>query len=287
MSDIKGMFTVTGEPQIVADVRKKILKEFEDLEFFEEGHVYMLHGQKIELSVSGVGHRFIREPFNEQLQAVRYAQKNGKTAAYWIQQWKQNSFRATTLGTKTHEYGESLGYLRAGHPELIRESVKAQYMEEYGYLAPIHPKEEAVQKFMNELPGSMHLVLNETKVYSGKNPDQCRNLKELICGTFDMLYYYDGDGDLSKAGFVILDYKTNASLYSDYNQRFNKTLLPPFTNLIEQDLSLYTIQLSLYSLMLEDIGVPVKDRRIVWLTNEGGYQVISVPDVSEKLRRVL
>jgi len=281
------MFTVPGEPQIVADIRKKILKEFEDLEFYEDGHVYLLHGKKIELSVSGVGHRFIREPFNEQLQATRYAQKNGKTAAYWIQQWKQNSFRATTLGTKTHEYGESLGYLRAGHPELIRDSIKVQYMDEYGYLAPIHPKEEAVLKFMNELPSSMHLVLNETKVYSGKNPDPCRNLKELICGTFDMLYYYDGEGDPSKAGFMILDYKTNASLYSDYNQRFNKTLLSPFSNMVEQDLSLYTIQLSLYSLMLEDIGVPVKDRKIVWLTNEGEYQVISVPDVSEKLRKVL
>lgn len=281
------MFKIQGEPQIVTDTRAKILKEFDDLEFYEEGHVYLLHGQEIKLSVSGVGHRFIREPFNEQLQATRYAQKHGKTAAYWIQQWKQNSFRATTLGTKTHEYGESLGYLRAGHPELIRDSIKAQYMERYNYLAPIHPKEEAVLKFMNELPHSMHLVLNETKVYSGKNPDASKNLKELICGTFDMLYYYDGDGDSSKAGFMILDYKTNANLYSEYNQKFGKTLLPPFNNMIEQDLSLYTIQLSLYSLMLEDIGIPVIDRRIVWLTNEGEYEVISVPDVSVSLRNVL
>jgi len=226
------MFTIKGEPQIVAETRNKIIKSFEDLEFYEEGHKYLLHGKEITLSVSGVGHRFIREPFNEQLQASRYAQKHGETAAYWIQQWKQNSFRATTLGTKTHEYGESLGYLRAGHPELIRDSIKAQYMEKYNYLAPIHPKEEAVLKFINELPHSMHLVLNETKVYSGKNPDESKNLKELICGTFDMLYYYDGNGDSSKAGFVILDYKTNASLYSEYNQKFGKTLLPPFSNMI-------------------------------------------------------
>lgn len=281
------MFKIKGEPQIVEETRSKILHEFEDLEFYEDGHVYLLHGQEIKLSVSGVGHRFIREPFNEQLQAARYAQKHGKSASYWIQQWKQNSFRATTLGTKTHEYGESLGYLRAGHPELIRDSIKPQYMEKYNYLAPIHPKEEAVLKFMDELPHSMHLVLNETKVYSGKNPDVSKNLKELICGTFDMLYYYDGDGIDSNAGFVILDYKTNASLYSEYNQKFGKTLLPPFSNMIEHDLSLYTIQLSLYSLMLEDIGIPVIDRRIVWLTNDGEYKVISVPDVSDSLRKVL
>ncbi|MDO4511501.1 MAG: hypothetical protein Q4B68_06775 [Bacteroidales bacterium] len=287
MPDTKGMFTIEGEPQIVADARKKILKEFEDLEFYEEGHQYFLHGQEITLSVSGVGHRFIREPFNESLQAARYAQKHGMTAEYWIQQWKQNSFRATTLGTKTHEYGESLAYLRAGHPELIRDSIKPQYMERYGYLAPIHPKEEAVLKFMDELPDSMHLVLNETKVYSGKNPEQSKNLQELICGTFDMLYYYDGEGDHSKAGFIILDYKTNASLHNDYNKRFHKMLLPPFHNMIEQDICLYTIQLSLYALMLEDIGIPVIDRRIVWLTNDGNYLTISVPDVSATLRTTL
>lgn len=281
------MFTIRGEPHIVTETREKILKAFEDLEFYEEGHKYLLHGQEITLSVSGVGHRFIREPFNEKLQATRYAQKHGKTAEYWIKQWKCNSFRATTLGTKTHAYGESLGYLRAGHPELICPMIRPQYNETYNYLAPIHPKEEALLKFMDNLPGSYHLVLNETKVYSGKNPDASKNLKELICGTFDMLYYYDGDGNPSKAGFMILDYKTNASLYSDYNRKFGKTLLPPFSNMVEEDLSLYTIQLSLYALMLEDIGISIIDRKIVWLTNEGTYEVISVADVSSKLRKVL
>lgn len=263
-----------------------ILREFEDLEFYEDGHIYLLHGQSL-CSVSGIGHRFIREPFDEVAQSIRYAEKNGMTPEYWLQQWKQNAFRATTLGTKTHEFGESLAYLKAGHPELIRPSIQNQYMAEYGYLAPIHPKEEAVCRFLSDLPSSMHLVLNETKVYSGKNPIQARNLKELICGTFDMLYYYDGDGNPSKAGFVVLDYKTNASLYSEYNQRVHRTLLPPFDRMIEQDLSLYTIQLSLYALMLEDIGLPVIARRIVWLTNEGKYQMIPVPDVSHLLRAVL
>lgn len=276
------MFIIEGEPQIVTETRERILKEFEDLEFYEDGHLYLLHGQEITQSVSGVGHRFIRDPFNEQLQATRYAAKNGKTAEYWIQQWKQNAFRATTLGTKTHEFGESLAYLRAGHPELIRDSIKAQYMERYNYLAPIHPKEEAVVKFMDAMPDNLHLVLNETKVYSGKNPIQERNIKELICGTFDMLYY-----DSDKNGFVILDYKTNANLYSEYNRKYRKTLLPPFQDTIEEDLGLYTIQLSLYSLMLEDVGINVIDRRIVWLTNDGDYEIISVPDVSEKLRKVL
>ena len=257
------------------------------MEFYEEGYKYLLHGQEITLSVSVVSNRFIREPFNEKLQVAQYAQKHRMTAEYWKKQWKCNSFRATILGTETHAYGEILGYLKASHPEFICPMIRPQYNETYNYLAPIDPKEETVLKFMDELPDSCHLVLNETKVYSGKNPNVSKNLKELICGTFDMLYYYDGAGNPSEAGFVILDYKTNASLYSEYNRKFRKTLLPPFSNLIEEDLSLYTIQLSLYALMLKGIVVPVIDKKIVWLNNDGDYEIISVNDVSDKLKKVL
>lgn len=78
-----------------------------------------------------------------------------------------------------------------------------------------------------------------------------------------MLYYSDGEGNPSKAGFMILDYKTNTSLCNDNNRKLGKKLLHPFSNLIEEYLSLYAIQLSLYSLMLEYIGISIIDRKIV------------------------
>lgn len=281
--DIDQMFYIDGEPDTVTAARKLILESFGDLEFYEDGHKYLLHGKQLN-SVSGIGHRFIAKPFDEAVQAVEYAKKHGETADYWIKKWRCNSFKATTLGTKTHEYGESLGYLLAGHPELIRESIRVQYNESYNYLAPIHPKEEAVELFMKELPSSYHLVLNETKVYSGKNPDSSKNLKEQICGTFDMLYWFDGCGDENKAGFVILDYKTNANLYSEYNRKYRKMLLSPFDNLVEEDYGLYIIQLNLYALMLEDIGLPVIARKIVWLKEDGTYEIINTPSISDILR---
>ena len=215
--------------------------EFKDLEFHEEGHIYILNGCQLP-SVTQLAHRFIREPFDEAFQAMRYAERHGETPEYWIRQWRQNSFRATTLGTKTHEFGESLAYLRAGHPEMIRPSVISQYSEEYCYLA------------------------------------------QQVCGTFDMLYYYDGGGNPEKAGFVIFDYKTNKCLESEFNLRFGKYLKEPFGDLVEQDLSLYTIQLSLYALMLEDIGLKVIDRKLIWLKEDGTFEKKTVPDVTEKLR---
>ena len=284
MQEPQGMFTVVGEPAIVTDVRRKVLKEFEDLEFYSEGHRYLLHGKSLP-SVSNVAHRFVKEPFDEQLQAMRYAERHGKTPEHWVQHWRQNSFRATRLGTKTHAYAESLGYLRVGMPERICPSIRAQYLSEYNYLAPIHPKEEAALKFMNDMPSSMHLVLNEAMVYSGKNSCHEKNLNEQLAGTFDMLYYSDGSNG-KPPGFVILDYKTNSKLANEYNRKCGKMLREPFNCMTEEDFSLYTIQLSLYALMLEDIGIPIMARCIVWL-RDGDYQIIPVEDLSEKLRQTL
>ena len=280
------MFVIKGEPAIVAETRERILMEFSDLEFHEDGHIYILNGCQLP-SVTQLAHRFIREPFDEEQQAERYAQRYGETAEYWKREWHKNSFRATALGTKTHEFGESLAYLRAGHPEMIRPSVISQYNEEYHYLAPIHPKEEAVVHFLDALPPSYHLVLNEARIYSGKNPDASRNLSQQVCGTFDMLYYYDGGGYPEKAGFIIFDYKTNKCLENDLNLRFGKYLREPFNDLVEQDLSLYTIQLSLYALMLEDIGLKIIDRKLIWLKEDGTFEKKTVPDVTEKLRECL
>ena len=52
--------------------------EFKDLEFHEEGHIYILNGCQLP-SVTQLAHRFIREPFDEAFQAMRYAERHGET----------------------------------------------------------------------------------------------------------------------------------------------------------------------------------------------------------------
>ena len=276
---------IDGEPKEVTEIRHKILQTFKDLEFFEEGHKYYLHGVELP-SVSSITHRF-QEPFNEQETAERYASKNGMTAEYWLDKWHENSFRATTCGTRVHAYGESLGWQRNGHPELILDEIMPQYNKEKGWLVPIHPKEEAIVKFMNDLPKSYHLVLNEAKVFSGLNPNKDMNPTEQYCGTFDMLYYYDGDGDKSKSGLVIFDYKTNKDLYSSYARSQGKMMYPPFDELYTESLGNYTLQLSAYQIPLEDIGFKILGRKLIWLKEDGNYEMIKINDVTKELRNYL
>ena len=276
---------VKGEPNEVTDIRNKILKEFKDLTFVEEGHKYFLNGVQLP-SVSEVTHKFSQYPFDSEERAVAYAEKNGETPQYWLDKWRFTSLKATTSGTLTHEYGEGLGWLRNGHPELLPNSCKPKYIKDKGWLIPTRPKEEAVLKFYDELHPNLHFVLAETKVYTGKNL-KLTNLQQNYCGTFDILFYYKDTNNDENSGLCIFDFKTNKDLRKDFSRKNGRFLLPPFGDLYEESLSFYTLQLSCYQIPLEDIGLKVIARRIVWLKDDGTYELLPLQDVTDRLREVL
>jgi hypothetical protein len=278
---------VEGEPKEVTDIRNKILKEFKNLTFIEEGHKYFLNGQQLP-SVSEVTHRFCQYPFNDVEQAERYAEKHGETPQYWLDQWKFTNLKATTTGTLVHSYSESLAWVINGHPEFITEENKCKYIPEKKWLIPTRPKEEAALKFWDETftKDNVYFVLAETKVYTGKNK-QLTNLKQDYAGTFDLLWYYKHPTDDSKSGLIILDYKTNGSLTNDFSRSANRYFAEPFGDLYDEALSNYKLQLSAYQLPLEDIGLKVIGRRIIWLKGDGNYEIVPIDDYTERLREIL
>ena len=275
---------VEGEPKEVTEIRKNIIERFKDLVFIEDGHKYFLNGVSLP-SVSAVTHQF-KNPFDADKISKNYAKKHGETPEYWLEKWKFNNLIATTTGTLVHEYGESIAWVRNGHPERVTDYCKSKYIKENNWLIPTRNKEKAILKFWNELPPNLHFVLAEAKVYSDSNPD-IEKLKQQYCGTFDLLFYYKHPTDDSKSGLVIFDYKTNNDLYSSFNRDNNVMLLPPFNDLYDEDLSCYTLQLSCYQIPLEDMGYKVLGRRIIWLKEDGTYEKIALKDVTKTLRKVL
>lgn len=264
---------INNEPEIVKEIRFNILNRSKDLIFKEDTHQYFWHDKELE-AVSNFTHKNFQSKFDTEAVAEKYAQDHGYTKEYWMDVWKWNSLKATTTGTLVHEYGESLGWLANSHPELITDSCVPKYNAEKGWLIPTRGKEESVMKFMMELPKSYHLVLNEARVIN----------EELgYAGTFDMLYYYDGNGDPEKAGLVIFDYKTNKDVYDIKARKYNRKLLNQFNHLYDEPVNMYTLQLSCYQIPLENLGYRVIDRKLIWL-KEDGYEKIFVPDVTKILR---
>lgn len=273
----------------IDDIRKKITNTFDKLQFVEEGHQYFLptkDGGLEELDcVSHITHKFAN-PFEEDKIAERYAIKNGETKQYWLDKWKFNSLKATTSGTLVHEFGESVAWFRNGFPEKICASCVPKLFKSKNWLIPTRPKEEAVLKFWDELHPTLHFVLAETKVYSGSS-DKAVKLNCNYAGTFDLLMYFQHPTDESKSGLIIMDYKSNADLYKDFSRQNNKMLFPPFDNYYDESFGLYTLQLSCYQIPLEDIGLKVIGRRIIWVKDDGTYELIPVDDVTKQLKSVL
>lgn len=263
---------VPGEPKEVTEIRKHILHAFGDLEFVDEGHKYFLHGEELP-SVSSIASRFESE-FDTVAKATAYAEKNGQTPEYWMDQWKFTNLKATTTGTQVHGYAESLAWMYMAHPENIVDDQKYKYVEDKNWLIPTRPKEESALKFWKEFPKNTYVVLPETKVFNIGN-----TLK--YAGTFDLLVYYKNPKDDSKSGLVIMDWKTNSSIYKEFSRMKQKMLAEPFQNLFDEPYGGYSIQLSLYILALEKIGMNVLGGRIIWLKDDGTYEIVSVPYLKE------
>lgn len=268
---------VKGEPKEVTEIRKKILSAFDGLEFIDEGHKYYLNG--IELtSVSNIAAMFESE-FNTEEKAIAYAEKNGETPEYWIDKWKFTNLKATVTGSQVHSYGESLAWLHMGHPENITDDNKYKYIKDKNWLIPTRPKEESALKFWEEFPENTYVVLPETRIY---------NIGNLIkyAGTFDLLVYYKHPIDNSKSGLIVMDWKTNKDIYKDFSRTHNKMLKKPFDNLFDEPFGGYTIQLNLYTLALEKIGLKVIGRRIIWLKDDGTYEIIPVESQRDRFKQL-
>ena len=279
ITDVKKRLEINPEPKEVGEIRGKIISTFNRLEFIEEGHKYFLHnddGSTSELkSVSETIHQFV--PYVDwDEKAHGCALKEGVDVSVIKRRWEENNLRATNNGTSTHLFAEHYHWFVTDQIDKISSILQPQY--EKGYFIPYGEKQNAVQQYNEDLFNveDMYPLMVETQVYTNK-----------YAGTFDKLIYYKHPTDNNKSGLIISDYKTNASLSSDYNRKFNVTMLPPFDDLIDEALSHYTLQLSMYQIPLEDIGLKVLARRLIWLKSDGTYEQIALPDITKKIRKTL
>ena len=249
INDIKNRLQKNPEPKEVTEMREHILSSFSNLEFIEEGHKYFIHNEDgsidTPISVSGLIKEF--EPYvNWDAKAEGVALKEGVDVEIIKRRWKENTLRATNSGTQHHEFGESyMNFIRGLDKSTFCNSCIKQYEE--GYLIPCAPKQEAILKYWEDIfkIDKLYPLLPEVKMYMPK--DNKFGIKKLYCGTADITFAMKYKGEWC---ILVMDYKTNQSLSSDYNQKFNITMLPPFDNMIDESKNHYTLQLSLYSLML-------------------------------------
>ena len=290
IEDIKNKLDRNPIPKEIYDVRKNIKNRFGNLEFIEEGHKYLLHKEdgtvKPMNSVSSVCHRFEPEVDWDTI-LVNKAASLGIEPSELKRTWKENNITSTSNGSLTHLFAEAYMYFFMGEVDLMPDVIKKMQYED-GFLIPYGNKQKAIARYYEDLYyiDNFYPIMPEAQIYidSENNP---YGIGVDISGTFDALFGYFDKND--KLKLSVRDWKTNKSLINDFNRKKKNTLLPPFNTeaFINEPKSIYTIQLSLYQLGLQQLGYDISDRKLLWLTEDGKYSKIDVSDVTEDLKNTL
>jgi hypothetical protein len=231
--------------EVVENIKSKILSSFNTLGFEESTHTYIINNVNPE-SVSNCVKQFY-EQFDARGNADRMAMGDKVKADALIAKWDKIRNDSCDLGHRVHAFGEKYFYDKT--------------------LQPLDGYELGIIKWWKSLPSWVIPVLAETKVY----------WKNIFAGTFDVTLW-----DLKSNGLIIADYKTNADLFKNFK---NKKMLPPFQFLLDTPFNHYVIQQSYYQIPLEDIGIPVIDRWLVHLKQDGTFVKHNLIDYTKHLRK--
>jgi hypothetical protein len=283
ISDIRNRLEKNPEPHEVKEIREKIKKKFSNLEFIEDGHKYFLKsdGKIKEMeSVTKLAQTF-EEHVDWELVLERKAAKLGIGTEALRREWKERNITSTSNGTLTHLFAEAYMYFFMGDIDSIPYIIREMQYED-GFLIPYGNKQKAVAKYYEDLynVSNFYPVMPEAQIYIDAD-DNPYHMNINAAGTFDALFAYKSNG---KFYLSVRDWKTNKSLENEYNQNNNNMLLTPFSHLVNEPRNVYTIQLGLYQLGIEQLGYEVKDRKLLWLTDDAEYHKIDVPDITEKLK---
>lgn len=230
-------------------LKQEILTFFKDITFNEEFHKYYVKGEELHTSVSGVIKNFYEE-FNAEVVSHYTAKKEGKTQEEVLKAWRSNSEEACRVGSKVHLFGECYALDRSLKPE-------------NGY-------ERAIVKFFEDLPEYIIPLLPEVLMY---------HKDYLFGGTADLPLY-----NIKENKIYITDYKTNKDLFKNYK---GKRMLGRFSDFLDNPFNHYQIQLSLYQILLEQVGYEVSGRKIIHLLPSGEYLAYDTENLTGTLKREL
>lgn len=242
------------------------LKHFDDplFVFDPKEHAYTYDGVKLD-SVTRFISRF-KEEFQRDYWAERKARERGITTEEILAEWQEKGDVANIIGTAVHEWIENFWETR-----------KINEIPEH-YDSPDDEVKKRCLKFLdiyNSKLKSFVPLKSELKLFSKK---------WRLAGTVDqpLLYW---DKKLNKVLLVIGDWKTNKEFKDDEHPkgRYQK-LYRPFNELYANHHNEYSIQISLYRLLLEEVGIETHSGFLCHIGPNGPAKLYPVKDLREVLK---
>jgi ATP-dependent exoDNAse (exonuclease V) beta subunit len=229
---------------------------FDQITFDETAHRYTLNGEEL----TGVSRVLgtIKPPFDAPTIAARSAAKSGRSVESILAEWDAKKEASLALGTRVHGHIERVlagqGAQDAADPFLALNQDRSL------------PEEEAFDAFWQRIGSRLQLHRAEWII-----GDEA--LK--VAGRLDALFFSPETGQ-----YHLWDWKTGKC--DDSNRWEN--LLPPFSDLPNCAVSIYSLQASLYRLILErNTDLELGDSYLLHLQSTGQFRVIKVGDHRARL----
>jgi hypothetical protein len=237
---------------------EKIIKCFQDPKFIfdEKSHTYTYQGSKF-TSVTGEIGKFSQK-FDSDYWSKRKAKEREITQDEILKEWKDKADVACLLGSQVHFMIESfLNGVDAPKP-LEDEALNNKSIERFNKWYQLY-----LTKLIKMTP-----IAQELRVFSPK-------LK--IAGTIDALFYW-------KDSLIVGDWKTNGDWSDDLSKGYQK-LYDPFSDLWDNTLNKYSLQLSFYRLILEEWNIPTKAAFLCWIGPDGEAKFFPAKDLRPGLKK--
>jgi len=235
------------------DILKKLLIYDNDpnFHFDETSHVYT-YGNDTFISVTTFLNRF-HTPFDNYFWSMRNAQRDGITQEEVLKDWKDKADIACDLGTEVHLWIEN--YFNGVLQELPTDLNIIDRINKFNVIYAQHLHK-------------LEIIKCEQMIYSKK---------WRIAGMIDSLFIYGGN-------IIMIDHKTNRKMTTDDDTTYNR-LLYPFNKYWENSLNKYSIQQSLYSLILEDLGINVKAMYLLYIGPDEPAKIYKCVDMRPELKK--
>lgn len=226
---------------------------FDQIVFNKEQHSYTI-GDQVLTPVSRVVDQ-VKPPFDSQVAAQRAAIRDNMTVSEVLAKWDRDSRNRLAHGDRVHTW--IAGKLRGEVP------VEDPFLRLNGML----PEMRGFEQFWEYInPVDLHQV--EWVVGDADLG---------IAGTLDCIFYSQETGH-----YHLWDWKTGLKFKT--SNQFQKFLLPPFDDLDDCELNVYSLQISLYRLLVErNTDLITGDSYILHLPPDGTFTVHKALDLRERL----
>ena len=210
------------------DIVKKVVKPFEKSKYKFR-------------SPTGLLKNFYEE-FDSEYQARKYVIKHNLPITWeeLAAQWKEKGDIASTHGTLLHAYGEAK-------------------WNKWDMPRPAHPKTAFVDQMYRELSAKYKLAKTELLTYS---------LDLRVAGQVDLLLRNKQTNELEMYDYKFIKAPLPKKSFYNFKTKQYKMMSGPFVELMDTDLSHYSIQLEIYRMLMGALGKKIKKKTLIVVTPE-------------------